>query len=188
MNPYRQSFLFGDLSALCHSQRYFWRTLLGVAAGVVSTLSATAATINSSTPYLNGVNVPWRQFGIDFGTHPSWGANYDGTWFNNAFVAMKAQGINSARIWVHCDGRASPEFNASGDVTGLDSNFIPNLQDMLDKANASGIKIQLCLWSFDMCNDNTGGAGPYGGKHANLITNTTYRSNYITKALNPMMM
>lgn len=170
-----------------YSRRQFWRVCSALAAAVVATASAAAATINASTPYLNGVNIPWRQFGIDFGTHPSWGSNYDGAWFNTAFAAMKAQGINAARIWVHCDGRASPEFNASGDVTGLDSNFIPNLQDMLDKANTHGIRIQLCLWSFDMCNDNTAGAGPYGGKHANLITNTTYRSNYITRALNPMM-
>jgi hypothetical protein len=154
---------------------------------LLATVSTTAATINGSTPYLNGANIPWNEFGIDFGTHPTWGANYDGTWFNNAFVAMKANGLNAARIWVHCDGRASPEFNASGDVTGLDANFIPNLQDMLDKANANGIKIQLCLWSFDMLNNNISGAGPGAGMHANLITNTTYRSNYITKALNPML-
>jgi hypothetical protein len=169
------------------SLRAFSRICIGLAALAAAAPLASAATINGSTPYLNGANLPWNQFGIDFGTHPTWGAGYNGTWFNNAFAAMKAQGINSTRIWVHCDGRASPEFNSSGDVTGLDSNFIPNLQDMLDKANANGIKIQLCLWSFDMLNNNTSGAGPYAGNHANLITNTSYRSNYITKALNPML-
>jgi hypothetical protein len=85
---------------------------------------------------------------------------------------------------VHCDGRASPEFNAAGDVTGLDANFIPNLQDMLDKAQARGIRVQLCLWSFDMLKRNSRAKG---GMHASLITNATYRSNYITKALNPML-
>lgn len=152
---------------------------------VVATTSA--ATINSSTPYLNGANIPWNKFGMDFGTHPSWGAGYDSAWWNNAFAALKAQKINSARIWLHCDGRASPEFNSSGDVTGIDSNLVPNLQDMLDRANANGIRVQLCLWSFDMCNDNTGSAGPYAGKHQTLITNTTYRTNYINKALNPIL-
>jgi hypothetical protein len=146
-----------------------------------------AATINGSTPYLNGANIPWNNFGMDFGTHPSWGAGYDPTWWNNTFAALAAYKINAARIWVHCDGRASPEFNSSGDVTGLDSNFIPNLQDMLDKAHAHGVRVQLCLWSFDMCNDNTGSAGPYAGRHHTLITNTTYRNNYITRALNPML-
>ncbi len=165
-----------------------FRRAIGVSFALAVLASfAPAATINSSTPYLNGANIPWNSFGMDFGTHPSWGAGYDATWWNNTFAALKAQKINAARIWVHCDGRASPEFNSSGDVTGLDSNFIPNLQDMLDKANANGVKVQLCLWSFDMCNDNTGSAGPYAGKHHTLITNTTYLSNYITRALNPML-
>lgn len=173
-------------SAKCRPPRLA-RALFALALGVAAALPSFAATINSSTPYLNGANVPWNNFGIDFGTHPTWGAGYDPTWWNNAFAAMAAQKVNAARIWVHCDGRASPEFNSSGDVTGLDSNFIPNLQDMLDKANANGIKVQLCLWSFDMCNDNTSSAGPYAGKHNTLIASSTYTADYINRALNPML-
>jgi hypothetical protein len=141
----------------------------------------------SGMPFINGVNVPWNAFGMDFGTHPSWGAGYDANWWNTMFTDLKNQKVNVARVWLHCDGRASPEFNSSGDVTGIDSNLIANLQDMLDKANANGVKVQLCLWSFDMGKDNTGSAGSFAGLHGSLITNTSYRSNYITKALNPIL-
>jgi hypothetical protein len=142
------------------------------ALALAAALPASGATINGSTPYLNGNNVPWNDFGEDFGT-----SNYNGTWFNNAFAAMHAEGINSARVWLHCDGRATPTFNGSGDVTGISSTLVSNLQDMLTKANNNGIKIQLSLWSFDLFNNN----------HANLISNTTYTTDYINKALIPIL-
>jgi hypothetical protein len=164
--------------------RRFARLMFAVTAALAAAGASRAATINASTPYLNGANIPWRAFGMDFGTHPNWGAGYDPAWWNDAFSNMKAYGLNAARIWVHCDGRASPEFDAAGDVTGLDANFIPNLQDMLDKAQTHGIRVQLCLWSFDMLNRNSRAGG---GMHASLITNPSHRSNYITRALNPML-
>src|SRR5579871_6052313 len=151
------------------------RLRLAVAASALALLAlspAEGATINGHTPYLNGANVPWNDFGTDFGT-----SNYNGTWFNNAFAAMHGAGVNSARIWLHCDGRATPTFNGSGDVTGLSSTCVSNLQDMLNKANANGIKIYLSLWSFDLFNNN----------HASLVSNTTYTQDYITKALNPIL-
>lgn len=146
--------------------------ILKVAIGLLAALPASGATINGSTPYLNGNNVPWNDFGTDFGT-----SNYNSTWFKNAFAAMHAKGVNSARIWLHCDGRATPTFNSNGDVTGISSTLVANLQDMLNNAQADGIKIQLSLWSFDLFNNN----------HANLVSNTTYTSHYITKALDPIL-
>jgi hypothetical protein len=149
------------------------RAALAVASlAVAAALPVSAATINSHTPYLNGANVPWNDFGTDFGT-----SNYNGSWFNSAFAAMHAAGVNSARIWLHCDGRATPTFNSNGDVTGISSTLVPNLQDMLTKANANGIKIYLSLWSFDLFNNN----------HANLVSNTTYTTDYINNALNPIL-
>jgi hypothetical protein len=149
-----------------------WLALASAALALSAPLPASAATINGSTPYLNGNNVPWNDFGEDFGT-----SNYNGTWFNNAFAAMHAQGINSARIWLHCDGRASPNFNSNGDVTGISSTLVSNLQDMLTKANNNGIHIQLSLWSFDLFNNN----------HASLVSNTTYTTDYINNALIPIV-
>ncbi|WP_404424301.1 CBM35 domain-containing protein [Nibricoccus sp. IMCC34717] len=167
------------------------RLLASLGSAVALAFACTAQAQNPNRvpgqPFLNGVNVPWNTFGMDFGTHPSWGAGYNATWWNTTFADLKAYKVNTARVWLHIDGRASPEFNSSGDVTGLDSNLIGNLQDMLDKANANSIKVQLVLWSFDMGKDLTSSAGAYAGLHGNLITNTSYRTNYINKALNPIL-
>ena len=148
------------------------KSIVILSASCAAALSAGAATINGSTPYLNGCNLPWNDFGSDFGT-----SSYNGTYFNNAFAAMHAAGINCCRIWLHCDGRATPTFNSSGDVTGLSSTCVSNLQDMLNKANANGVYIYLSLWSFDLFNNN----------HANLVSNTTYTQDYINNALNPIL-
>jgi hypothetical protein len=155
-----------------HPRHPLLRSAFAVAVGLLAALPATAATINGSTPYLNGNNVPWNDFGTDFGT-----SNYSSSWFNSAFAAMHAKGVNSARIWLHCDGRATPTFNSNGDVTGISSTLVANLQDMLNKAQANDIKIYLSLWSFDLFNNN----------HASLVSNTTYTSDYITKALDPIL-
>ena len=139
-----------------HPRHPLLRSAFAVAVGLLAALPATAATINGSTPYLNGNNVPWNDFGTDFGT-----SNYSSSWFNSAFAAMHAKGVNSARIWLHCDGRATPTFNSNGDVTGISSTLVANLQDMLNKAQANDIKIYLSLWSFDLFNNN----------HASLVSN-----------------
>jgi hypothetical protein len=144
--------------------------VLSFSAALPSAPRASAATINGT--YLNGANIPWNDFGEDFGT-----SSYNGTWFNNAFAAMHASGLNAARIWLHCDGRATPTFNANGDVTGISSTLVSNLQDMLNKANANGIKVYLSLWSFDLFNNN----------HASLVSNTAYTTDYVNNALNPIL-
>jgi hypothetical protein len=144
--------------------------LAACSAAAILASAGSAATIDGI--YINGANIPWNDFGTDFGT-----SNYNGTWFNSAFAAMHAQGVNAARIWLHCDGRATPTFNGSGDVTGISSSLVPNLQDMLNKANSNGIKVYLSLWSFDLFNNN----------HASLVSNTTYTSDYVNNALNPIL-
>ncbi|HEY3754954.1 MAG TPA: hypothetical protein VGL42_02280 [Opitutaceae bacterium] len=133
--------------------------------------SLTAATINGSTPYLNGANIPWNAFGTDFG-----GGSYSATWWNTAFANLHSGGVNAARIWLHCDGRATPTFNSNGDVTGISSTLVPNLQNMLTEAANNGIHVYLSLWSFDLFNNN----------HASLVTNTQYTTDYINNALIPI--
>ena len=55
---------------------------------------------------------------------------YDSTAFENIFTQCEAYGVNCVRIWTHTLGSASPEFDAAGNVTGLDSAFFPNLDDL----------------------------------------------------------
>lgn len=141
---------------------------------------------NQKPIFLNGVNVPWNAFGTDVGKHPTWGVLYSPGFFDSLFAAVAKAGGNSVRWWVHCDGRSSPEFDNQGMVTGLDPEFMTHFDAILDAAERHGILVMPALWSFDMAKDFTASAGPYGGMHIKLITDSAYTKSYIEKVLTPL--
>jgi Cellulase (glycosyl hydrolase family 5) len=142
---------------------------------------------NGKDYYINGINVPWNAYGSDVGTHYQWGALYSPSFFTTFFQQCQSYGINCVRLWIHCDGRTSPEFDGNGNVTGLDTNFFSNFDDIFRIAAANNVMIMPCLWSFDMTKDFTSTAGKYAGLHANLIQDTNKTRSYINNALVPMV-
>jgi hypothetical protein len=141
-------------------------------------------------PYIiNGINLPWNSFGSDVGNHYQWGNLYDSAWFENTFTELESYGVNCARLWVHCDGRSSPEFiDSSNYVSGLDTNFFSDLDDIFERAKNHHIMLIPCLWSFDMTKDYRSTAGEYAGWHAGLIRDSLKVRSYIDSALIPMVM
>jgi hypothetical protein len=137
--------------------------------------------------FINGLNVPWNNFGSDVGHHYLWGANYDPQWFEKMFSDCEAYGINCVRLWIHTDGRANPEFDKDGYVKGVDSDFYPALDDIFLRAKNHGILVMPCLWSFDMCKDTRKSAGMYAGNHCDLISDSLKTVSYIDKVLIPMV-
>lgn len=158
---------------------------------VVFSLNATAQLsqiyLNGEPQYINGVNLPWNNFGWDFGHHDRWGNGFNTTWFDDAFRELSDNGVNSVRIWVHCDGRASPNFDSEGYVTGLDNNFLADLEQMLDLAEAHQLMVILTLWSHDMLEDDTNIAGAFAGLHNDLIQNPLKTESYLQNALIPIV-
>src|SRR4051812_42947909 len=101
------------------------------------TRSQNRITIGCKDYFINGSNVAWSNsdngfgngvedhFGWDFATRP-WGggtSGYSATWWDTHFALLQSKGANCARIWVHADGRADPEYNGSGNITGPDPVF-----------------------------------------------------------------
>ncbi|HUI93928.1 MAG TPA: cellulase family glycosylhydrolase [Chitinivibrionales bacterium] len=149
--------------------------------------SSATITYNGKSYYINGINVPWNQFGSDAGTHYEWGHLYNPTWFETFFTQCQQYGVNCVRLWIHCDGRTSPTFDDSGYVTGLGTSFLSDFTDILARGQSHNVMVMPCLWSFDMTKDNTSGAGKYGGKHSDLIRSAQKTQSYITNALIPMV-
>ena len=141
--------------------------------------------IDGKDYFLNGVNIPWNVCGADVGTHPTWGNCYNPTWFENTFTTLQGAGVNSARLWLHADGRASPEFDSNGFPWGVDSQFYPNLDDILNRARNHGIKLILVLWSFEMIESKQSG-GPASGGHSAVITDWSHMYTYLDNVLKPM--
>ncbi len=136
--------------------------------------------------FINGVNIPWHTYSQDFGIHYQTGANYDSAWFEGAFAQCESYGINCARFWLHTDGSTSPEFDSIGYVTGLDSNFFSNLDDLFKRALRHKIMLIPSIWDFNMTS-NDYALGIYGGMHASLIQDTSKTRSYINNVLIPMV-
>ena len=169
------------------------RILRNISVLILFTIAAVSAqpagTIkyNGKDYYINGINVPWNAFGTDAGTHYEWGPLYDRDFFSTFFQECKTYGVNCVRWWVHCDGRSTPEFDENGFVTGLDDNFLSDMEALLSIAAENNVMVMPCLWSFDMTKDFTADAGKYAGMHADLIQDTNKTRSYINNALIPMV-
>lgn len=122
--------------------------------------------------YLNGINVPWNNFGADFG------CRYDERYFERMFRELRQYGVNSVRVWLHIDGRCQPVF-AEGMTVGLTSRFYEHFDDFLARAQRYNIAVMPVLWSFDMTYEQT--------LRSSLITDVAKTNSYIEKALIPMV-
>jgi hypothetical protein len=149
--------------------------VLFVATCLLPASAVTTITYNGKAYWLNGVNVPWHNYGADVG-----GGAYSSSWFETFFADCQANGVNAVRLWVHCSGWATPEFDGSGNVTGLDATFLSDLDDILARAANHRVMVMPCLWSFDMTQDNNqNGIG--------LIMDQAKTQSYIDHALIPMV-
>ena len=141
---------------------------------------------DSVSYHINGINIPWHKFNLDFGTHYIYGANYNPAYFDSVFTQCQNYGVNCVRIWLHNDGGTTPEFDTLGFVTGLDTNFFSNLDDFFQRAQNHNLLVIPAIWDFSMCN-NDYAWGKFGGMHANLIQDTLRTRSYINNALIPMV-
>lgn len=161
---------------------------VGIGSGQSSAQSSTKLIPYEGQEYwVNGLNVAWNKFGGDFGNHMMWGTMYDTTWFENFFTECEDYGVNVIRLWIHCDGRSSPEFDVNGFTTGFDTDFFIDLDDCFRRGKAHNVMIMPCIWSFDMCKDFTESAGPFAGHHEDLLNDDAKMKSYIDNAWIPLV-
>ena len=76
-------------------------------------------------PFVLGVNLPWLQYGCDFGAN-AWqpeggvGRPEQRERLRRSFGRLAERGLTAVRWFVLCDGRAGVRFEAPGLVLGLD--------------------------------------------------------------------
>jgi len=177
--------------------RQWWTLICGILGALIGLETGFAADSaigwRGQDLYLSGCNVSWESYGADFAMVEDWG-NWNG--YSHAatdvmFADLSAAGCNCVRWWVFCDGRGGPEFgsNSGGNVTGLDSAVLANMDDAIKLAADHGIYIIFCLWDFAMLFDDstTGQRGEHAGGHRNLVVDSTARGTFVTNALLPIL-
>lgn len=153
-----------------------------------SILTAPAAAVPwaGSNWYLAGANYAWYNYGTDFGTG-GWGKFTNWSTIAAHFATMASEGVHVVRWWVFADGRYSPQFSTIGAVSGLDSDFLPDIDQALQIAAANHIYLVLTLMDNSMWLPAKLSHGVKLGGHSAIITSSSVQASYVNKALIPLL-
>jgi len=133
---------------------------------------------NGQDVFLSGMNIAWMDFANDMD-------NFSYSSWESQLKAVKAEGGNCVRLWLHITGAKSPSFNGNA-VSGISTTALNNLKSAMDKSETEDMTVILCLWSFDMLEAAKYGTSLTNRNKAFLDDNTNVQS-YIDKALIPMV-
>ncbi len=137
--------------------------------------------------FVNGINIAWINFGRDVGRDPFFSEKTyhpDLDRFLEVFDFAKEAGSNVVRWWYHTNGSTNPIFDDNQKVIKNPSFFHEDVKKILDLAHDQGLKVQICLWSFDMLKDQWGADTTANLK---LLTQDSYTKAYIHNALLPLV-
>lgn len=147
--------------------------------------------------FLSGANYPWLHYGHDFGVATPW--THDGVssakstaQIDSEFSNMAKAGVHVIRWFVFGDGKASPEFSADGNVTGLDEYFFSDMDTALSLAKRHNIHLILVLLDFCIALSPDCGKKPFSaelpqeGGRATLFSKEK-RGSFFEKALKPLL-
>lgn len=126
--------------------------------------------------FMSGINIAWNSFAKDL-------TNFDSQTFTTFFDDVENSGGNAVRWWLHTNGAASPTFGSDGNVIGLQNGEIKNMKAALDMAAERGIMVSMCLWSFDMLQDQ----GNDRARNKQLLEDASVTQSYIDNALIPIL-
>lgn len=133
--------------------------------------------VNDKDVFASGMNLAWMNFAADL-------PFFNEETFTQQLDALSQAGGNSMRWWLHINGTRSPQWDGNM-VSGLRPAELENLKLALDLAEERNIALILCLWSFDMLNDNAGSENFERNKY--FLTNEEAIQSYIDHALIPMV-
>ncbi len=136
--------------------------------------------------FVHGINIAWLDFGKDIGLHPITKKEYHPDWgtLDEIMELTVANGGNVIRWWYHTDGSTNPVFDKNHMILPNPDFFHEDVMGILDMAASKNLRIQICLWSFDMLKAKEGVDAKANKK---LLTKDTYYTSYIENALLPLV-
>lgn len=90
------------------------------------------------------------------------------------------------RIFVFADGRAAPNFNAAGQVTGFDQSFFEDFDELLRIAQRQGILLLPVLLDFKWLDTPQIVNGVQLGGRAGVVRNPALRRSFLRRAVAPL--
>ena len=141
--------------------------------------------------FVLGLNYPWNEYSSDFGK-TTWGNLGVSSLSGNSdvdthFATMAANGTRVVRWFLFGDGRASPEFDSLGMVTGLDDVFFRDIDAAFALAEKHKIYIMFVLIDFLWFNTAKDVSGTILSGHSDVATDPNKRQSFINNALIPLV-
>ena len=96
--------------------------------------------------FVSGMNIAWRNFANDLNEFTP----QDRAYYEEVMDTVSSNGGNALRWWLHTNGANTPIINGDGFVEGINFETIQGMKQVLDMAYDRGIVISMCLWSFDL--------------------------------------
>jgi hypothetical protein len=143
------------LYKICYS---FWLCGRSLLKNIFSTPGAVSGPLflrdkKTRLPFLEGVNLPWLNYGGDFGANawnPLGGVSRPEKLpiLQRVFRKLQERGIRTVRWFLFCDGRAGIRFTPFGTPSGPDRFFFIDMDAALEAAGACGLQIIFVLLDF----------------------------------------
>lgn len=135
--------------------------------------------VNGQEIFFNGINTAWQKqndYSLDFLDH-----NYDANFWNTEFSRYNQNRINLVRFWLNGAGRYAPKFDGNGYVLSPTSQYLSDLDGVIQKAKDWNTYIMPTLMSFDMAKDSK------ATQFRNIITDVNKTNSYINNYLIPIV-
>jgi hypothetical protein len=143
-------------------------------------------------PFLEGANLPWLNYGSDFGAN-AWNPEGGVAKPDNRealrrhILKLKRQGLHSIRWFLFCDGRAGIRFSTTGTPIGPDERLFADIDAALETVSAEGMKIIFVLldflWFDKACHVN----GVQTGGRSNTVTGAAKQRALRRRVITPLL-
>lgn len=139
-----------------------------------------------------GVNLPWIEYGCDFGANawfPRGGVSTRGVpaGVQQRTLRLSAHGVRTLRWFVFCDGRAGIRFGDGEEPLGLDDYVLADLDAALDFMSAIDMRIVLTLFDFLWCAPRTSENGVQMGGRARAVEDPRHRRLLLDRVVRPVL-
>ncbi|HEY3380717.1 MAG TPA: hypothetical protein VGK32_03055 [Vicinamibacterales bacterium] len=142
--------------------------------------------------FVVGVNLPWLQYGCDFGAN-AWQA--DGgvaqperrRRLTEVFARLADRGLTAVRWFMLCDGRAGVRFAGDGTAVGLDDCFWRDLEVGVEEAGRHGLSVVFVLFDFTWWKRRRWVEGVACGGHRRATTSAARREALLEGVVTPIL-
>jgi hypothetical protein len=139
-----------------------------------------------------GVNLPWLNYGCDFGANrwqPAGGVGQPGrrAVLRDALGRLAGRGVAAVRWFMLADGRAGLEEHPSGGVAGLDQYVCRDADAALEELERAGLRAVFVLFDFHWFTKERSVGGVRLGGRGRLAADPASRPLLLERVLDPLL-